>query len=49
MYQVTTEYLCAGFVVKDGEVTECAPILKRKIGYWKTVARRIGKNGKYKP
>jgi hypothetical protein len=40
-YQVTTRYLCAGFVVKDGQVTLCAPILRKKLGYWKTVAKRI--------
>lgn len=43
LYQVTTSYLCAGFVVKDGKVVRCAPILKRKIEYWKTVAVRIAK------
>lgn len=42
VYQVTTPYLCAGFVVRNGQVTMCAPILKRKLPYWKTVAKRIG-------
>lgn len=42
LYRVTTKYLCAGFVIKDGEVTACAPILRKKIAYWKTVAVWIG-------
>jgi hypothetical protein len=42
LYQVATRYLCAGFVVLDGEVTMCAPILRKRLGYWKTIARRVG-------
>ena len=42
LYRVTTKYLCAGFVIAGGAVTQCAPILRKKIGYWKTVAARIG-------
>ena len=42
LYRVATAYLCAGFVVENGRVTQCAPILRRKIEYWKTIARRIG-------
>lgn len=41
LYRVTTSYLCAGFVVKDGKITECAPILKRKISYWMKVAKYV--------
>lgn len=41
LYRVTTKYLCAGFVVAAGKVTECAPILWNKLDYWKTIARRI--------
>lgn len=42
LYQVTTSYLCAGFVVEHGSVTLCAPILRKKISYWMTIAKRIG-------
>ncbi len=42
LYMVTTSYLCAGFVVENGVVTRCAPILRNKLAYWKTIARRIG-------
>lgn len=38
LYRVQTRYLCAGFVVEHGEVTLCAPILRRRLTYWKTVA-----------
>jgi len=41
IWQVTTSYLCAGFVVKAGLIISCAPILRPKISYWMTVARRI--------
>jgi hypothetical protein len=41
LYRVTTRYFCAGFVVEDGRVTLCAPILRRRLTYWRTVARRV--------
>ena len=41
LYRVTTNYLCAGFVIKDGKVVACAPILKKKLSYWKTIAKRL--------
>lgn len=34
--------ICAGFVIKNGKIVRCAPILRRKINYWKTIATRIG-------
>lgn len=34
LYQVTTNYLCAGFVVKNGKIINYAPILRNKIDYW---------------
>jgi len=41
LYQVTTRYLCAGFVVRDGLVTHCAPILRKRLAYWRTKGRWI--------
>jgi hypothetical protein len=41
LYRVTTSYLCAGFVVEDGKVARCAPILRRRLSYWLTVAERV--------
>ena len=41
LYQVTKPYLCAGFIIEDEKVTQCAPILRRKLSYWKTVAKLI--------
>jgi len=41
LYRVTTSYLCAGFVIEDGRVTMCAPILRKKLDYWKKVAVRV--------
>jgi hypothetical protein len=41
LYQVTTSYLCAGFVVEGGYLVACAPILRRKFEYWWTIARRV--------
>jgi hypothetical protein len=41
LYQVTTPYLCAGFVVEGGVVTRYAPILRLKFHYWKTIAVRV--------
>ena len=41
LYQVTTSYLCAGFVVKNGSVVACAPILRKKLDYWTTKAKWV--------
>lgn len=42
LYRVTTRRLCAGFVVQGGKVVMCAPILRKQLTYWTTVAVRIG-------
>jgi hypothetical protein len=42
LYRVTTPHLCAGFVIDEaGRVTACAPILRKRLDYWKTKAVRI--------
>jgi len=41
LYRVLTGYLCAGFVVEGGRVVRCAPILRKRLGYWKTKARWV--------
>jgi hypothetical protein len=41
LYRITTSYLCAGFVVENGVVTACAPILRKRLAYWKTIAVRV--------
>lgn len=41
LYQVTTSYLCAGFIIKDNKITHIAPILVKRIEYWKTIAKFI--------
>ena len=38
LYRVTTPYLCAGFVIRGGRCVACAPILRKKLSYWMTVA-----------
>ena len=41
LWLVSTKYLAAGFVVENGIVTHCAPILARRLSYWKTIARWV--------
>jgi len=41
LYQVTTSYLCAGYVIENGKLTACAPILRKRFSYWATIARFI--------
>jgi hypothetical protein len=41
LYQVTTPYLCAGFVVREGRVISCAPILRKRFPYWWTQAVKV--------
>jgi len=33
LYQITTQIMCAGFVIEEGQVvlSKCAPILRRRI------------------
>lgn len=42
LYRVETPTFVAGFVVADGIVTACAPILRRRLGYWMTQGKRVG-------
>jgi hypothetical protein len=41
LYQVTTNWFCAGFSIIGGKVVACAPILKKRIDYWLTTAKLI--------
>jgi hypothetical protein len=41
LYRVETSWFTAGFVIKDGSVVKCAPILRAKLYYWKTIAIKI--------
>jgi hypothetical protein len=38
LYRVTTRYLCAGYVIENGKITMCAPILRKRLAYWRTIA-----------
>lgn len=42
LYDVTNDSFSAGFVISEGRVTMCAPILRKRLAYWMTVAERIG-------
>jgi hypothetical protein len=41
LYQVTTHYFCAGFVIEGGKVTQCAPILRKNFEYWAKRAQKV--------
>lgn len=41
LYRVTYKGICAGFVIKNNKVVKCAPILRKKLSFWKTIAKRI--------
>ena len=38
LYRVVTPHLCAGFAIEGGKVAACAPILRKRLAYWRTVA-----------
>jgi hypothetical protein len=42
LYQVTTQYFCAGFVIESGKVAQCAPILRKNFEYWAKRAQKVG-------
>jgi hypothetical protein len=41
LYVVDKNNIYAAFVVRNGEVTQCAPILRKNIGFWMSVAKKI--------
>ncbi len=41
LYRVETPRFTAGFVIRGGKVAEVAPILRKRIGHWKTVAEFV--------
>lgn len=41
LWAVLTDSFVAGFVVEGGRVVRCAPILRRRIGYWQQRARWV--------
>lgn len=41
LWAVVTDTWVAGFVVADGRVVDCAPILRRRLAYWVSVARWV--------
>lgn len=41
VYQVVQPKFVAAFIVSNGRVVVCAPILRKRIEYWKTVALKI--------
>lgn len=41
LYMVNKFNICAGFVVRGGKVTMCAPILRKKIGYFMGIAEYV--------
>lgn len=41
LYRVEYKGICAGFAVKGGKVIACAPVLRRRMAYWKTIAERV--------
>ena len=41
LYRVVNQYFVAGFVIENGAVTQCAPILRKNIARWMRVARWI--------
>jgi len=42
LYRVCWRDVCAGFVIRQGTVAECAPVLRKRIAYWLTIAERVG-------
>ena len=42
LYQVTTPWFVAGFVVEERKIVNCAPILFKNLGRWTKQAVRLG-------
>ena len=44
LYRVETLQICAGFYVECGKIIWCAPILRRKLNYWISIAKLVDEN-----
>lgn len=42
LYRVEVFPICAGFIARNGRVIRCAPILRRRLGYWMRWSKRVG-------
>ena len=42
IYQVTRYQICAGFIVRGGRIVACAPILRKRLGWWASQGVWIG-------
>ena len=41
LYRVINPYLCGGFVIRAGAVVICAPILRKNMDYWMSIAKPV--------
>lgn len=41
LYRVVHGSICAGFVVRGGEITLCAPVLRKKISFFSQIAEYV--------
>lgn len=46
-YRISRSNFTAGFEVRNGRVVACAPILRRLIKYWVTVAEPLKRHGNH--
>lgn len=42
IYRVKTGSICAYFIIRDGKVKDCAPVLRKNIKLWAQGAEYIG-------
>jgi len=42
LYRIEYKVICVGFVLYRGRVVVSAPVLRRRMGFWITIAERIG-------
>ncbi len=42
LYRIEYKGICAGFVLHKGRVVRAAPVLRRSIAFWRTIAVRVG-------
>ncbi len=42
LWQVNCKGICAGFTMdENGTVINCAPILRKRLEWWKTIAKEV--------
>lgn len=41
LYEVDYKQINAGFYIENGRLLYCAPVLRKRFDFWKTIAKKV--------